>query len=135
MKNLYRNILCLSIMSLMILCNGVCPFVEAKELYNNNKEIKMSQAKEVRASHILVQSKEQANKVREEILAGKDFAEAAKEYSSCPSGKQGGDLGYFGRGAMVPEFEKAAFELPVNQVSEPVKTQFGWHLLLVTDRK
>ncbi|MDD3012165.1 MAG: peptidyl-prolyl cis-trans isomerase [Candidatus Gastranaerophilales bacterium] len=135
MSNLFRIIFCLLIMSFMILCNSKYTFVEAKELYNNNKEIKMSQAKEVRASHILVQTKEQAEKVRDEILAGKDFADAAQEYSSCPSGKQGGDLGYFGRGMMVPEFEKAAFELPVNQVSEPVKTQFGWHLIVVTDKK
>jgi parvulin-like peptidyl-prolyl isomerase len=119
----------------MILCNSKCPFVQAKELYKNDKEIKLNQVKEVRASHILVETKEQANKVREEILAGKDFQEAAKEYSLCPSGKQGGDLGYFGHGMMVPEFDKAAFELPVNQLSEPVKTQFGWHLLLVTDKR
>jgi len=135
MNNWFKIFSCLLILLLMILCNNKGCFVQAKDLYKNDKEITLSQVKEIRASHILVQTKEQAEKVREEILAGKSFEEAAKEYSLCPSGKQGGDLGYFGRGAMVPEFEKAAFELPVNQVSEPVKTQFGWHLIVVTDKK
>jgi peptidyl-prolyl cis-trans isomerase C len=123
---------CLFIISFMILCNGVC---QAKELYKNDKEITLSQAKEVRASHILVKTKEQAESIREDIVAGRAFSEAAKEYSLCPSGKQGGDLGYFGHGVMVPEFDKAAFELPVDTVSEPIQTQFGWHLLVVTDKR
>lgn len=135
MNKLSRTAICLLMISFMILCNSKCILVQAKELYKNNKEITVSQAKEVRASHLLVPTKEQADKIREEILAGKSFAEAAKEYSSCPSSRNGGDLGYFGPGAMVPEFDKAAFELPVNEVSEPVKTQFGWHLILVTDKK
>jgi parvulin-like peptidyl-prolyl isomerase len=95
-----------------------------------NKEVT-----QVRASHILVKTEEEAKKLREEILAGKDFAEAAKEVSLCPSGAKGGDLGYFGRGQMVPEFETAAFSLPVGQVSELIKTQFGWHLLIVTGER
>ncbi len=90
--------------------------------------------KQVRASHLLVQTKEEVEKIREEILAGKDFAKAA-EVSKCPSGANGGDLGFFGKGQMVPEFEKAAFELPVGEVSPPIQTQFGWHLLIVTDQK
>lgn len=89
----------------------------------------------VKASHLLVETKEEAEKLREEILAGKEFAEVAKEVSKCPSGRMGGDLGYFGRGQMVPEFDSAAFTLPVGEVSEPVQTQFGWHLLVVTDKK
>jgi len=134
MNNLFKAS-CLLIVSFMILCNSKCPFVQAKELYKNDKEITVSQVKEVRASHILVSTKEQAEKIRAEILAGKSFADAAREYSECPSSRQGGDLGYFGHGAMVQEFDKAAFEIPVNQVSEPVKTQFGWHLILVTDKR
>lgn len=90
---------------------------------------------EVKASHLLVDSQEQAEKLREEIIAGKSFADAARESSKCPSGARGGDLGYFTRGKMVPEFEKAAFELPVGEISAPVKTQFGWHLLLVTEHR
>lgn len=89
----------------------------------------------VKASHLLVKTKEEAEKLREEIIAGKDFSDVAKAVSLCPSGSQGGDLGYFSRGRMVPEFDKAAFSLAVNEVSEPVQTQFGWHLLVVTDQK
>lgn len=94
-----------------------------------------STATEVRASHLLVDTEEEVLKLREEILAGKPFADVAREVSKCPSKAQGGDLGYFGRGRMVPEFDKAAFELPVGELSEPIKTQFGWHLLIVTEQK
>jgi peptidyl-prolyl cis-trans isomerase C len=82
-----------------------------------------------------VDSKPQAEQCREEILAGKSFAVAAKEVSKCPSGSKGGDLGFFTRGQMVPQFDKAAFELPVGELSEPVQTQFGWHLITVTERR
>lgn len=93
------------------------------------------QTMEVRASHLLVDTLEDAEKCRQEILGGKDFAEVAKAVSKCPSGSRGGDLGFFGRGRMVPEFDKASFELPVGEVSEPIQTQFGWHLILVTDKR
>ncbi|MCX6648220.1 MAG: peptidylprolyl isomerase [Candidatus Bathyarchaeota archaeon] len=83
----------------------------------------------VRASHILVEKQSQALKVLEELKAGADFRELAKKYSTCPSGKKGGDLGQFGRGQMVREFEQAAFALKAGQVSEPVKTQFGYHII------
>lgn len=110
--------------------------VNAKELYSCKKEDQMNKEfTQVRASHLLVKTREEAEKLREEILAGKSFAEAAKEVSLCPSGKQGGDLGFFGKGQMVPEFEKAAFSLPVGEVSEPIQTQFGWHLLVVTGQR
>ena len=108
--------------------------VYAKETVN--KEVKMNKEfTQVRASHLLVKTEEEVKKLREEILAGKDFAEVAKEVSMCPSGAKGGDLGYFGRGQMVPEFDKAAFSLPVGEISEPIKTQFGWHLLVVTGQR
>ncbi|MBY0404490.1 MAG: peptidyl-prolyl cis-trans isomerase [Cyanobacteria bacterium] len=90
---------------------------------------------EVKASHLLVPSEEEALKCRQEILDGASFAEVAQRVSSCPSGKKGGDLGYFTQGRMVAQFDKVAFELPVGEVSEPVQTQFGWHLILVTDKK
>ncbi len=94
----------------------------------------MSPSTKVRACHILVETEEQAKKLQEDILSHKiSFADAAKEYSKCPSGKTGGDLGFFGKGRMVKEFEKSAFELSLGEVSEPVKTQFGWHLIVVTD--
>lgn len=92
-------------------------------------------SEEVKASHILVKTQEEALKIKEEIAAGKPFEEAAKEYSSCPSGRNGGDLGYFGRNVMVVEFDHAAFEAPVGEVTNPVQTNFGWHLILVTDKK
>ncbi len=90
--------------------------------------------KEVKARHILVDSEEQAKAVITELDAGKDFVELAKEKSTGPSGPQGGDLGYFGRGRMVPEFEEAAFALePGTYTKEPVKSQFGWHIIKVDD--
>jgi peptidyl-prolyl cis-trans isomerase C len=92
-------------------------------------------ANEVRASHLLVESEEQAKTLREEILAGKTFADVAKAVSKCPSGRNGGDLGFFGRGRMVPEFDQAAFSQPIGEISEPIKTQFGYHLLVVTETR
>ncbi len=90
---------------------------------------------EVKASHILVKTEQEAIDLYNKINEGLAFEEAAKDYSLCPSGQEGGDLGYFGRGMMVKPFEDAAFELEVGKVSNPVKTQFGWHLILVTDKK
>ena len=90
---------------------------------------------EVRASHILVKTEQEAKDLYNEIKNGKSFAEVAQEKSLCPSGQNGGDLGYFRRGQMVPQFEIAAFNLPVGEISKPVWTQFGWHLIKVTDRR
>ncbi|MCD7780462.1 MAG: peptidyl-prolyl cis-trans isomerase [Candidatus Gastranaerophilales bacterium] len=89
----------------------------------------------VKASHLLVQTEEEALKIQEEINKGKDFAQAAKEVSLCPSGQNGGDLGYFSKGQMVKEFEDAAFSMEVGQLSNPIKTQFGYHLIYLTDKK
>ena len=88
----------------------------------------------VRARHILVPTLETANEVAASIQGGMDFAEAAKAHSMCPSKEQGGDLGKFGRGQMVPEFEEAAFTLAIGELSQPVQTQFGYHLIEVTER-
>lgn len=90
---------------------------------------------EVRAAHILVDKEADAIRIRKEIVDGKDFYQAAREYSSCPSSRNGGDLGWFGKGQMVPEFEKAAFSTPEGEISQPVKTQFGWHLIKVIGRR
>ena len=91
---------------------------------------------EVRASHILVDNEEHAKQIKLELeRSDKTFAPLAKEKSQGPSGDNGGDLGFFGRGAMVPPFEKAAFKLDVGEVSDPVKTEFGWHLIKKTDEK
>ena len=87
----------------------------------------------VRASHILVETLEEAQNLKAEIDNGADFGELAAQYSKCPSGRNGGDLRYFGKGMMVKPFEDAAFSLAKGEVSEPVETQFGWHLIYVTD--
>ena len=90
----------------------------------------------VRARHILVASEDQIKAIAAELKGGLDFAEAAKKYSSCPSKEQGGDLGFFSAGQMVPEFEKVAFALVKSgDVSEPVKTQFGWHIIKLEEKK
>lgn len=86
------------------------------------------------ASHILVDSEEKAQQLKSEIEGGADFAQLAKDNSSCPSSQQGGELGSFGRGQMVPEFDQVVFSAPVGVVQGPVKTQFGYHLVLVTER-
>jgi len=88
-----------------------------------------------KARHILVDSKEQCENLKQQILGGADFAELAKKHSSCPSGKQGGSLGEFGPGEMVPEFDKVVFSAEIGKVQGPVKTQFGYHLIEVTSRK
>ncbi len=88
-----------------------------------------------KASHILVDSEEEAKKAAEEIAAGKAFSDAAREYSTCPSKEKGGDLGYFGKGQMAPEFERAAFGAQAGETVGPVQTQFGYHLIRVEDKK
>ena len=87
------------------------------------------------ARHILVSTEEECLKLKEQIANGKDFGELAKEYSQCPSKEQGGELGEFKKGQMVPEFDAVVFSAPVNEVQGPVKTQFGYHLLEVTSRE
>lgn len=87
------------------------------------------------ARHILVSDKTQCESLKKEIEGGRDFAEVAREYSSCPSGKQGGELGEFGPGQMVREFDEVVFSADLNKVQGPVQTQFGYHLLEVTSRK
>ena len=116
-------------------------FVEATRTSSSNAAVAASY-KQVQALHILVPTEKQAQEVRSEIVAGEtqqaifsNFMRAARKYSTCPSGSSGGILGWFGRGDMVPAFERAAFELPNGQVSEPVKTQFGYHLIYVISKK
>lgn len=86
------------------------------------------------ARHILVDTEEQCSALKAEIEGGKDFGELAQQHSKCPSGRQGGDLGEFGPGMMVREFDEVVFSAPVNTVQGPVQTQFGYHLLEVTSR-
>ena len=86
------------------------------------------------ARHILVDTEEQCQALKDDIAGGADFGEVAKQNSSCPSAQQGGDLGEFGPGMMVKEFDAVVFSADVNTVQGPVKTQFGYHLLEVTSR-
>lgn len=86
------------------------------------------------ARHILVDTEEQCLSLKEQIENGAEFTAIAKEHSNCPSGAQGGELGEFGQGQMVPEFDKVVFNDELNTVHGPVQTQFGYHLLEVTSR-
>jgi len=103
---------------------------DAKKFYDENKA-QFDTDKKVDASHILVADEKEALEILESIKAGKDFAEAALEVSMCPSKENGGNLGLFAKGQMVPEFEDAAFGLEVGGISDLVKTQFGYHIVKV----
>lgn len=119
---------------------------ELEAFYESNKE-RFKLPEQVKAQHILIkvdkgatdEQKAEARKklsdLKKQIAGGADFGELAKANSQCPSAPKGGDLGYFGKGQMVPEFEKAAFALKTNEVSDIVETQFGYHLIKVVDRK
>lgn len=89
--------------------------------------------KEYNASHILVETETEAEELLLRLKNGADFSELAKTYSTGPSGAQGGNLGWFGQGAMVPTFENAVIKLKIDEVSVPVQTQFGWHLIKLND--
>lgn len=130
-----------------IVPQAVVPEESIREAYDQNPQNFASQ-EEVKASHILINSaegdpqekKDEALKKAQEITVkakadGADFAELARTYSEGPSAPSGGDLGFFTKGRMVPAFEKAAFSMKVNEVSDPVLTQFGYHIIKVTDRK
>ncbi len=86
------------------------------------------------ARHILVDSEQTCKELKDQIEAGTDFAVVAREHSTCPSGKDGGDLGEFGQGQMVKEFDDVVFSEDLNKVHGPIKTQFGYHLLEITSR-
>ena len=90
--------------------------------------------KEFKAAHILVETEEDAKKIVEELAAGADFTELAKERSTGPSGPNGGDLGWFGKGMMVPAFEEAVAGMEDGAISNPVQTQFGWHVIKILYR-
>lgn len=106
---------------------------EVKDYYNANQQMFVN-PQMVSAKHILVETKEKAEEIAKEINDGVSFEEAAQKYSSCPSKGQGGNLGRFAKGQMVPEFENEAFNLEIGVVSEPVKTQFGYHLIKVEEK-
>jgi peptidyl-prolyl cis-trans isomerase C len=108
---------------------------EAKKFYDSQVG-GVKPEEEVSARHILVENKDKAREIYEKIAHGSDFAQLAKENSKDPGSKdQGGQLGYFKRGQMVPQFEEAAFKLKKGEVSEPVQSQFGWHIIMLDDRR
>lgn len=107
---------------------------QAKALYEDRVKAMPAQ-QEVHARHILVKTKEEAEKIGKEVAGGADFAESAKKYSQDAGGEGGGDLGYFSRGQMVKPFEEAAFSLEKGKVSAPVQSEFGWHLIKVEDKR
>jgi peptidyl-prolyl cis-trans isomerase C len=119
---------------------------EMKAFYDSNLD-KFKQPEQVQASHVLVavgktdtdaqktEKRAKAEKVLSDLKGGADFAQTAAQYSDCPSKNQGGNLGYFGKGQMIPAFEAAAFALKVGDMSGVVQTDYGYHVIKVTDRK
>ncbi|KZB92310.1 foldase [Bacillus sp. VT 712] len=108
---------------------------EMKSYFDENKD-SFDQPEQVKASHILVKDEKTANEVKKNLSDGEKFAELAKEYSTDTASKEdGGDLGYFSKEDMVQEFSDAAFDLNVNEISEPVKTEYGYHVIKVIDKK
>ena len=124
----------------------VVPEAEIRDFYDKNQD-KFKRDETVKASHILIgldsaasaddrkKAGEKAEKLRKELAGGADFAALAKGNSTCPSSQQGGDLGFFGKGQMVPAFEKAAFALKPGEISDVVETQFGYHIIKLTEKK
>lgn len=119
---------------------------DARKFYDQNPD-KFTRSESVRASHILIgtdanasaddkkKAREKAEKLHKELLGGADFAKLAKENSTCPSSQQGGDLGSFGKGQMVPPFEEAAFSMKPGDISGVVETQFGYHIIKLAEKK
>lgn len=107
---------------------------DVRDYFDENLENFMEK-EEIRASHILVEEKELAEELFAKLQAGEDFEELAKEHSIDGSAQAGGDLGFFGRGAMVQEFEEAAFGLKVGEISKPVQSQFGYHIIKMVEKK
>ncbi len=118
---------------------------EIKDYYDKNEDLYLTPER-VRAKHILIEVKkgahpaevsnawEKARKIRRRVLEGEDFSKVAMEVSDCPSGPQGGDLGFFQSGQMVPSFERAAFNLGKNEISDVVRTEFGFHIIKLSDK-
>ncbi|MFS0864035.1 peptidylprolyl isomerase [Fredinandcohnia sp. 179-A 10B2 NHS] len=108
---------------------------ELETYFEENKDT-FAQSEQIQASHILVEDEETANEVAAKLAEGEDFAELAKEYSTDTSNAEtGGDLGYFGKGEMVAEFEEAAFAMEIDEISDPVKTEYGYHIIKIANKK
>lgn len=117
-----------------LIANESASIEELKEFYDGHME-HYKKNESLVASHILVDEETKANEIIQEMNDGLSFEEAAKKYSSCPSKDAGGNLGEFTRGQMVPEFEEAAFDMEEGTTSVPIKTQFGYHIIKLNERK
>ncbi len=139
-NQLYKEMFLQRQLSKVVISSG-----EVKEFYNTYKDSLPQRPAGVHLAHILISTtpgqatrdslREYAQKLRNKAMSGEDFNLLAKAYSDDPSAKNGGDLGWFGRGEMVPEFDKAAFSLQPGQISDVVETQFGFHIIKVTNKK
>ena len=108
---------------------------EMAQYYEENKD-SFTEEEQVKASHVLVESEDLAKEIRQKLVDGEDIAKLAKEYSTDEGTKEnGGDLGFFARGKMVAPFDEAAFTLPIGEVSEPIKSEFGYHVIVVNEKK
>src|SRR5205085_12145881 len=105
-----------------------------KKVYEDAAK-QISGEQEVHARHILVETEEQAKKIEDQLKKGADFAELAKKESKDPGASDGGDLGFFTRDQMVPEFSTVAFTLEPGKISDPVSTQFGWHVIKIEEKR
>lgn len=133
MKKARRDVL--SQMAMQKVLGGIRATEEEKQAYFEAHKQAFVKGAMAHAKHILTDSEEKCRSILEEIESGsKSFEDAAREYSTCPSGQKGGDLGQFGKGQMVKEFEDAAFGGEIGVIQGPVQTQFGYHLILVEDR-
>ena len=140
-----RDLLIASFIEAKFVSKAAVTEAEARGFYDKNPE-KFKQ-ENVKASHILIgvdakasadekkKGREQAEKLRKDLAGGADFTVLAKANSTCPSSQQGGDLGFFGKGQMVPSFEKAAFALKPGEISDVIETQFGYHIIKLTEKK
>jgi len=141
-----RDLLISNFVESTLMAKAVVSDEDAKKFYDQNQD-KFKRDESVKASHILIgvdatataddkkKAREKADKLRKELAGGADFAALAKSNSTCPSAQQGGDLGFFNKGQMVAPFEKAAYALKQGEISDVVETQFGYHIIRLTDRK
>ena len=145
-KQIRRGIAIRELMNKEIIDPTVVTEEETKKVYEDNPQ-RFKEAEQVKASHIIIrvkpsddektkaEARQKIEAVQKKVKAGEDFAALAREYSDGPSGANGGELGFFQRGQMVPAFEDVAFAMEVNQVSDIVETRFGYHLIKVYDKK
>jgi peptidyl-prolyl cis-trans isomerase C len=122
------------LMDRFLATEGKVTDADMRKIYDEAAK-QITSEEEVHARHILVETEDEAKQIVADLKKGGDFAALAKAKSKDPGGAEGGDLGFFTRGQMVPEFSEAAFKLPVGQLSDPVKSQFGWHVIKVEEKR